>query len=252
MNNKIDPSVDAFNRDVERIGSYVYTSGQQLSSRLATGRTTQLIVETKALNQKKIADIGCGDGYFTNLFDSLSRPTSIIGLDAAFAATLAAAKSSALLNRSHNGHITFLTGDAHYLPYQDNSFDVALLQSVLHHDSDPLAMIKEAFRIAPQLLIHEPNGNSPILKLFEKVMPYHREHKERSYATTQLRQWIHQAGGVVTYQRFAGFVPMFVPDWVAKAAKFIEPMVEYMPGIATIGCAVTIIVAERGKYKVEG
>ena len=76
-------------------------------------------------------------------------------------------------------------------------------------------------------------------------MPYHREHKERSYATTQLRQWIHQAGGVVTYQRFAGFVPMFAPDWVAKAAKFIEPMVEYMPGIATIGCAVTIIVAER-------
>ena len=50
----------------------------------------------------------------------------------------------------------------------------------------------------------------------------------------------------MTHLRFAGFVPMFSPDWVARAMKAFEPIVERVPGVNALACAVYVIVAARG------
>ncbi len=131
------------------------------------------------------------------------------------------------------------------MPFADNSFDVVLVQSVLHHDHDPLHMLREAFRLAPRIIIHEPNGNNPGLKVIEKTSRYHIEHNEKSYSTRTMKSWIKQAGGKVVYEKVAGFVPMFCPDWMAKAMKFIEPVVESIPLLRSIGCAVYVMTAVR-------
>jgi hypothetical protein len=46
-------------------------------------------------------------------------------------------------------------------------------------------------------------------------------------------------------QRFAGFVPMFCPDWLARFMKSVEPIIERIPVLNALGCAVYVLIAER-------
>jgi ubiquinone/menaquinone biosynthesis C-methylase UbiE len=131
------------------------------------------------------------------------------------------------------------------MPFANDCFDVVLLQSVLHHDDDPPHMIREAFRIAPTVIVHEPNGNNFGLKMIEKTSRYHIEHSEKSYTTRRMRGWIEAAGGRVVYRKMAGFVPMFRPDWMARAMKFLEPAIESMPGCRSLACSVYAMVGTR-------
>lgn len=45
--------------------------------------------------------------------------------------------------------------DGRRLPFPDDSFDVSLLLTTLHHADDPDALIREAMRVAPRLIIIE-------------------------------------------------------------------------------------------------
>ncbi len=233
------PRVDVFDQDVLNHGGYVYTTSMRLSSRLATQRTADLILQTGCFENRRILDMGCGDGHFTLHFWDAGKPHSMVGVDAAEQAIKSAN------NNKGKRPICFLIGDAHHLPWSDNSFDLVLIQSILHHDQDPRDMIREAFRLAPTILIHEPNGNNLGLKVIEKISPYHRAHGEKSYNSFQFHKWIRESGGQVTSHTFAGFVPMFCPDWAAKFTKKVEPVIEHTPLLRDLACSVVVLVAER-------
>jgi ubiquinone/menaquinone biosynthesis C-methylase UbiE len=213
---KPNANVDVFTRDVEANAGYLYTTNTRLSSRLATNRSTDAILQTAAFRDRSVLDMGCGDGFYTLRFFDRGRPRALVGADAADQAIRTASA------RANGRPVRFVVADAHRLPFADDSFDVVLVQSILHHDDDPAAMIKEAFRLAPTIVIHEPNGNNPGLKIIERVSSYHREHNEKSYSSRQLARWIKNAGGLVSLRRYAGFVPMFAPDPVAKLMKVFE------------------------------
>ena len=232
-------NVDVFDRDAEINKGYYYTKSVQKSCRLATQRSTDAILATASLYNRSVVDVGCGDGFYTIRFWDRAQPKSMVGLDPAGHA-IAVANTN-----KENRLVQFLVGDAHQLPFSDNSFDVALVQSILHHDDNPKDVIREAFRVAPEIVIHEPNGNNLGLKVIEKLSRYHREHNEKSYTSRQLRQWIEESGGVIAYQRFAGFVPIFCPSVIARIMKALEPVVEGLPVVNKFGCAVTVIVARR-------
>lgn len=234
-----NPNVDVFDRDAAAGGSYVYTSASRLSSRLATERSLEALLATGQFAGRSVLDIGCGDGYFSVLYWDKAQPRKLTGVDGAAAAIQVANQ------RKQQRSIQFQVADAHALPFANDSFDVALVQSILHHDENPADMIRESLRVAPTIVIHEPNGNNPGLKLIEKTSRYHREHGEKSYATTRLAEWIRQCGGEVQSQRFAGFVPMFCPDWIARTMKAAEPLVEWLPGVRAVACSVVVIVARR-------
>ena len=231
--------VDVFDQDVLKVGGYVYTTSEQLSSRLATQRTTDIILDTGCFAGKSVLDMGCGDGFFTLKVYDQGKPRRMAGVDAASQAIQAA--------NSHKADrpIEFFVGDAHHLPWADQTFDVVMIQSVLHHDDAPDDLIREAFRLAPKILIHEPNGNNIGLKIIEKISPYHRKHGEKSYNSFQFNRWIKHAGGKRVFVKFAGFVPMFCPDWVARFTKRIEPWVEATPVVRNLVCSVVIILAEK-------
>ena len=239
MQHTIDHNVDPFNRDAVSNEGYLYTTNTSLSSKMATARSTATILGMGRFSGRSVLDMGCGDGFYTFHFWDHGKPRSMIGIDAADKAIEIANK------KKGNRPITFNVGDAHHLTYPDNSFDLVLIQSILHHDDDPADMIREAFRLAPEILIHEPNGNNVGLKVIEKVSSYHREHGEKSYTSSRIAKWINQAGGRVVERRFAGFVPMFCPDWLARATKAIEPVVENVPLLNKLGCAVYVVVARR-------
>lgn len=52
--------------------------------------------------------------------------------------------------------------DGSVIPYSDKSFDTALLLTVLHHTKDPEAVLREALRVASNILIIEDTYNNKL------------------------------------------------------------------------------------------
>ncbi len=236
-----EPAWEVFDRDAQAHSGYLYTATTRLSSTMATSRSRQLLLSAARFARRSVLDVGCGDGFYTLQLWDLTKPRSLIGIDAA-----ARAIDVATSNRGERP-IQFAVGDSHVMPFPNNSFDLVLVQSILHHDDDPLATLREAFRVAPEVVIHEPNGNNLGLKIIERVSPYHRRHHERSYTPRRLKGWVEQAGGRVVALQFAGFVPMFAPDWLARIMKRLEPLVEGLPMINAAGCSVYVVLAVRAR-----
>ena len=199
---------------------------------MANKRLSDVTLENVDLRDKTVLDIGCGDGVYTiELFDKIPVKR-MLGVDyAAQAVEIAKAKSGAR-------PIEYEVQSAYSLPYAAKSFDVAILRGVLHHLDDPIPALKEALRVAAIVWVIEPNGYNPGLKFLEKFSRYHIEHHEKSYSPAYLDREIKKMGGKVFRRKWAGFVPMFCPDWMAKTMGVIEPVVEALPVIKHLACAV--------------
>lgn len=231
--------VDPFNADAAAGEGYIYTTAGRFSSRHVLERHFQLIKGIGRLEGRSVVDIGCGDGFSTMRFWDSVHPSKMAGVDPA--------PNAIKVADSKRGErpIEFRVLTDNHVPFEDASFDVAIIQGVLHHADDPPAIIKEALRVAREVVILEPNGLNPGLKVLEKASPYHRAHNERSYTRRRLRGWVENAGGHVVEEKFAVFVPIFSPDWLAKAMKAVEPAVEATPGLRALGCSVYVMRATR-------
>lgn len=234
-------TVDAFDRDATHNRGYLYTTNARLSSELANRRLTDAALAAADFTGKRILDVGCGDGTYTiDLFEG-GRPASMYGFDPAREAIAVARQKIA------GRPVAFAAHDAYAVPLPDRSFDIAHLRGVLHHLDRPVDVLREAFRLAPVLIVLEPNGYNPVLKCIEKLSRYHREHGEKSYAPAALDRWVRELGGHVRARGFVGLVPFFCPDGLARVLKSIEPVLERTPGLKAAGCAVYVQVAERGE-----
>jgi ubiquinone/menaquinone biosynthesis C-methylase UbiE len=233
---------EVFNADVLTHGGYLYSTNAPLSSRLAHSRISDAIMESVSFRGKTVIDIGCGDGVYTLEILGTGQPARLHGTDLASAAVgLASHKPGA-------GQITFDVASAYALPFADGTFDIAHLRAVLHHMDHPELAIQEALRVARAVVVAEPNGNNPGVKLFERFSAYHRAHQEKSYSSPQLTQWVTRAGGKIARQGWIGLVPTFCPDWLARLAKRFEPLAERIPLFRVFSCSIYVFVAEhRGK-----
>jgi len=146
--------IEVFDRDAAANDGYVYTTAQRLSSRLATRKLSDLILGAVDFEGRTVLDIGCGDGYFTERYWDEGRPERIVGVDPAPAAVKVAQE------RRPDAGMTFVVGDGHRLPWRDGSFDLALIQGVLHHDDRPVETIREARARARQLDDEVPRPGS--------------------------------------------------------------------------------------------
>lgn len=230
---------EIFNEDVRRHGGYLYSTGAPLSSRLAHRRITEAVMEIASFAGKSVIDVGCGDGVFTLELLSEAHPLHLHGTD------LAAAAVGVARHKPEAGPISFDIASAYALPFADRTFDVAHLRAVLHHMDRPELAIREALRVARLVVVAEPNGNNPGVKLFERLSPYHRAHHEKSYSSVQLRRWVEQAAGRMARARWIGLVPTFCPDWLARLAKRAEPIVERIPVFRALACSIYVFAAER-------
>ena len=239
MAEKTPGVVDPFNRDVAENAGYRYTTNAQLSSQMANRRLTEVALEATEFRGRRVLDVGCGDGSYTvELFDQ-GGPSSMHGIDPAANAIETARRNAG------NRAIAFSCESAARLPFERGAFDLAHLRGVLHHMDDPRAGVAEALRVATKIVIIEPNGYNPVLKLLERFSPYHREHGERSFTHRTLDRWIRDAGGAVRSRRWAGLVPFFCPDLPARVLKRIEPAFEGLAPLNLLSCAVYVVVAEQ-------
>lgn len=234
-----DPHTAPFEADIDRAGAYVYTTDARFSSATANRRLTDAAMNVADFRGRRVIDIGCGDGTYTAEIVQLGHAAEATGVDPAGNAIRAAQA------RAGDLPVAFFEASAYSLPYEADSFELAQLRGVLHHVERPRDALREALRVAPRVVVIEPNGYNVGLKLLERVSRYHVEHDERSYAPRTLDRWIRELGARVEARMFAGFVPMFSPDRLARAMKRVEPVLEGLPGLRAAGCAVYVCAAAR-------
>jgi ubiquinone/menaquinone biosynthesis C-methylase UbiE len=232
-----DSSFDIFNADAEENAGYRYTTNASLSSRLANRRITDAALSVADFRDKRVLDIGCGDGTYSVELIDVGGAASVLGLEPAEQA-VAVARS-----RIGDAPLSFEVGSAYAIPFPSRSFDIAYIRGVLHHVDRPVDVLREALRVAATVVVVEPNGYNMGLKVLERVSKYHRDHAEKSYAPRRLDRWIGELGGHVVKRQWTGFVPMFAPDWFARSAKRVEPVLERLPLLRAACCAQYVFAA---------
>ncbi len=91
-----------------------------------------------------LLDCGCGPGTITVGLAALLNPGTVIGIDVAeeqFEIGRSLARDRQL------SHITFQKADIYNLPFPDESFDAVFIHAVLYHLNNPLAALKEVYRV---------------------------------------------------------------------------------------------------------
>jgi SAM-dependent methyltransferase len=232
-------NVGVFDRDAAA-GGYLYTRGDRLSAVLANERQTQGILQAADFKGRRVIDLGCGDGTYTLELARRSGAAFVLGIDPAAAAIERATRSA----KAACVECRFDVGSIYDLAVPQR-FDVAVVRGVLHHLAEPAAAVANAFRLADTVVILEPNGINPVLKLIERVSAYHREHEERSFLPTRIDAWIDAGGGRVTRRAFITFVPFFCPAALARVLKFCEPGVEALPVVRWIAAGQYLVTARR-------
>lgn len=103
-------------------------------------RTSEVVKSIRTFSSKKpeaVLDIGAADGRMLNRIKEVFPETTCAGIE--YACDLISC------NGSENIHL--VRGDALVLPFKENVFDVVIATAIIEHVSDPIQLIREAFRI---------------------------------------------------------------------------------------------------------
>jgi SAM-dependent methyltransferase len=229
----------AFSEDVDKFGGYQYTS-TALSCRLSNARINSEIHRLVNFKGKTILDIGCGDGTYTIQYAE-EGASHVLGVD-----PVENAIARACSQYRNVPNIEFKCYDILEFPIPERKFDVAVLRGVLHHleTEDLGAGIRIACQLARQVVVMEPNGFNPVLKVLERFSPYHIAHKEKSFLPATIRRLFRNCGGAVKEATYVGLVPFFCPDAFAKILKSVEPLVESVPLVRQLACGQYMILLD--------
>jgi SAM-dependent methyltransferase len=96
----------------------------------------------------RVLDIGCGDGALIAELAAHRPGWRFAGVEIAERAVEIAA------SRCPDADIRFYDGSA--LPFDRGSFDLAVLSHVLEHVTDPVAVLREAGRVAKRVIVEVP------------------------------------------------------------------------------------------------
>ncbi|MHA4133864.1 class I SAM-dependent methyltransferase [Bacillus cereus] len=101
----------------------------------------EMVKNITEIQNKQIIDIGCGGGIYTKEL-ALMGAKNVVGLDFS-KEILQAAKE----NCNNFSNILFIHGDAHNIPYPNETFDIVISRAVIHHLQDIPTFLREASRI---------------------------------------------------------------------------------------------------------
>jgi SAM-dependent methyltransferase len=130
---------------------------------------------------KDLLDYGCYTGSMVQQYAGFGT-RSITGIDISEAGIQQAIKDY--------GHLAkFYVGDAHKMPFPDNSFDVIVGRAILHHLDFETALheISRTLRPAGHAIFVEPLGDNPAAKLFQRLTPRARTKDEAPLSRKQIQ-----------------------------------------------------------------
>lgn len=108
-----------------------------------------------AIKDLELLDVCCGSGMVSEYY--AGQGAEVTGLDYSEEAIARANKRK----EKYDFEAQFQTGDAHNLPFRDNSFDIVSIHDGLHHLEDTAKAVKEMARVARKaVVIIEPAKSS--------------------------------------------------------------------------------------------
>lgn len=133
----------------------------------------------KGVKGKSVLEIGCTYGalapqYARNASDYTGIDISDKGIEKA--------RTLGISNA------TFVVGDAHELPFEDQKFDVVIVNALLHHLDLKVALeeINRVLRRGGTLYAREPLGTNPLINAYRNVTPKARTIDERPFSRADL------------------------------------------------------------------
>ncbi len=115
-------------------------------------------------NGDKVAEFGCGSGYFTSLLAEKVGPEGRV-----FAIDIledAINETKELIDTLGFNNVIFYQGNVKNLPYEDNFFDVVFISQILFQNEEYEKILDEGLRVLKEggfMIILEPNKKLPFL-----------------------------------------------------------------------------------------
>lgn len=119
------------------------------------------VTTDEMFRDKVVCDIGCGAGGKTMYYGSLGVK-KIIGVDVVDHYKQDAEKFAQ--EKGLGDKFEFVLGDAAKLPFEDNTIDTIIMNDAMEHVADPLAVLKESYRVLTpggRLYVNFPPYNHP-------------------------------------------------------------------------------------------
>jgi len=125
----------------------------------------------------RILDLGCGSGIVGKQFQDFFK-AELIGID---------------IEDKRVEEIPFRIFDGFHIPFPNSSFDVVLINYVLHHTPDPEILLKEAKRVGKKIIIFEdlPDGFLSKLRCFLHQESYNifLQRKKQKFNFKTKKEW---------------------------------------------------------------
>jgi len=236
----IKKNVSQFDQDVVANKGFVYTTNLRYSSIVSNKRISDEVSKNISQNTEIIFDAGCGDGTYTQEIKNNFPGSKIYAADpSSEGIKIAAAR--------HPGIDFFVMDleDEEAFKRFPAKLDVTVVRGVLHHMSNPEKGIRNLSKITKKIIIVEPNGNNPLLKIIEKTSKYHIEHEEQSFSSATLKRWCTENGFTNIKIKYIGLVPFFFPTVLAKVIHFFQPLVEKIPLVNKYFCAQIVLTSNQ-------
>lgn len=240
---KLKKNVKVFDKDVLANSGYRYTTKATYSAKVANVRLTNITIDIlNSTSQKTLIDVGCGDGIYVHEIKKRFTKLKISAFDPA-------AQAISLAKKIYP-NINFFVGNIldEKLPLKER-YDIAVARGVLHHLDYPELAVKNTAKLADRVIIIEPNGNNPILKIIEKKSKYHIEHEEKSYSIKELKEFCKKTNYRIEKVRYVGFVPFFFPTTPSRVIHFFQPLLERIPIINHYFAAQIVLVIDNPRER---
>jgi ubiquinone/menaquinone biosynthesis C-methylase UbiE len=139
---------------------------------------------TGSWRDKEVLDVGCGTGRL--LLRGAEEAKTIVGVD--LSSEMVKASIQQFFYHELSGKSEFLVADAEELPFEDETFDLALSTCVMFLLPDPVKGMKEIYRIL------KPDGMIAMLNPSEKMSQenaaiYSKEKDISGFERTALLKW---------------------------------------------------------------
>lgn len=126
--------------------SYAWGRKNKKSWRYRVKRRTYEVIQAinkyHPSNIDAVLDVGAAEGLILGSIKKKFPKAECVGLE----------YSQELINLNQNKNIKIVQGDAQNLPFENNSFDIAVATAIIEHLPQPLKMLTEIYRIL------RPNG----------------------------------------------------------------------------------------------
>jgi SAM-dependent methyltransferase len=181
-----------------------------------------------------VLELGCGEGEFATkvLGPRFRRVDAIDGSRAAIDRARA---------RPNPGHVLFQVGDLRAHEFVDGAaWSGAFIVGFLHHVKPWAAsIVARLSRVAPRVVVVEPNGDSPIRPLIERL-PSCRQARCESFRLRELLSMFREAGYELRAHRTVSLPLGFTPDALIPAMARLERWVEARPSLGRV-CSTRVL-----------